>query len=249
MLRLPDFLIIGAQKAGTTSLHAWLADHPCVHVPAVKELHFFDHRPHGELSDYLRAFPDRPDGVLSGEATPYYLFHPLVPDRVRSALPDVRLIVMLRDPVERAISHHNHETVLGFESLDLRTALASEGTRLTGAEDRLRNLGRCFAHQHYSYVSRGLYLQQLERWWQLVDRSRMYVCLSEQLFADPLGGLARICDFLGLEPHVPASLRPRNVKPRRAPPADVVAALRERFTEPNRQLAEVLRCDLGWPSR
>jgi hypothetical protein len=244
--RPPEYLIIGAQKAGTTSLHAWLAEHPRVRIPRVKELHFFDHRPHGELSDYVCEFPDRPDGVLSGEATPYYLFHPLVPARVQRALPDIRLIVMLRDPVERAISHHNHETELGHEVLDLRTALAREETRLAGAEDQLRSSGRCFAHQHYSYVSRGLYLEQLERWWQVYDRSRIHVCLSEQLFADPRGELARICVFLGLEPHAPAALRPRNVRPHDAAPADVVAALRERFAEPNRRLAEALDRDLGW---
>ncbi|HXS47682.1 MAG TPA: sulfotransferase domain-containing protein, partial [Solirubrobacterales bacterium] len=165
---LPDFLIIGAQKGGTTSLHAYLSEHRRVSPSSTKEVHFFDHAYDRGLGWYRAHFQRSAKAPLSlsGEATPYYLFHPLVPARVAETLPESRLIVILRDPVDRAFSHHNHELALGFEDLPFEEAIEREPERLEGEQERiLEDPGyRSFAHQHHSYVSRGRYAEQLERW-------------------------------------------------------------------------------------
>ena len=144
---------------------------------ADKEVHFFDRPGFTALDGYRAAFPsaaavgraERSAGgrVVVGEATPYYLFHPAVPGRVAAALPDVRLIAILRDPVERAWSQYRHECDLGFETLPFPEALEAEEERTAGALERLLvdPAATSFEHQHHSYVARGRYLEQLERWW------------------------------------------------------------------------------------
>ena len=102
--RLPDFLIIGAQKCGTSSMFAYLNQHPQMKLPDVKEIHFFDLNYSNGLDWYTSHFPPASlsHRMVTGEASPYYLFHPHVPERVRLHCPDVKLVVMLRNPVDRA---------------------------------------------------------------------------------------------------------------------------------------------------
>src|SRR6188508_2786047 len=199
---LPSFLIIGAQRAGTTSLFRYLLAHPDVAGPSggdaavwwVKETHFFDEKFAKGVDWYRSFFPlaatreryrKRGHDLQAGEATPYYMFHPAVPARVAAALPDVRLIAILRDPVERAWSHYRHEIDLGYETLSFEDALACEDDRIAGEEERLRAdpSAVSFAHQHHSYAARGRYLEQLERWWEVFPRERLLVIRSEDLHA------------------------------------------------------------------
>ena len=129
---LPDFLISGAQRGGTTSLYNYLQAHPCFELPTTKELHFFDRKFHRGLAWYRAHFPtylekcfaQRIQGraFLTGEATPNYLFHPLVSRRVAEVLPRVKLIVLLRNPVDRAFSHYHHILDLGYEHLPFAEA-------------------------------------------------------------------------------------------------------------------------------
>jgi Sulfotransferase domain len=246
---LPGFLIVGAQKAGTTSLHAYLSEHPSVLSPATKEVHFFDHDFHRGLSWYRAHFErsTRP-GRLGGESTPYYLFHPLVPGRVAEALPDCRLIVVLRNPVDRAFSHHNHERALGFEDLDFERAIAAEPGRLAGEEERLAADGRyrSFAHQHHSYLGRGRYAEQLERWLERFDRDRLLVLSAEDLFAEPARIVSEAQEFLGLAPVAAADLSARNARAYAPIADDLRARLREEFEPHNRRLYEMVGRDFGW---
>src|SRR5436189_26280 len=125
MRPLPDFLILGAQKAGTTALYAYLRWHPQVTGPSFKEVSFFDrHYARGERW-YRAHLPVRRRAVV-GEASPSYLFHPLAPERVARMLPEARLIALLRNPVDRAFSHYQHEVALGREQLSFEDALAGE---------------------------------------------------------------------------------------------------------------------------
>jgi|1186.fasta_scaffold34843_2 hypothetical protein len=247
---LPDYLILGTQKGGTNSLHDWLCEHPRVRRPLAKEIHYFDNSFQRSLSWYRAHFPLCRPGELTGEASPYYLYHPYVPERVAASLPQARLIVLLRDPVDRAISHHNHERVQGFENLPLEEALAWEPERLRVAKDRLRRdrLEFVFDHGHASYVDRGRYAEQLERWWSHVARDRMLVLFSEDLFEHPVETLRQVQEFLGLEPHVPTDLSPRNAR-RYAKGDDAVRrALRETFAEDNARLSALLGRPLPWDS-
>jgi len=246
---LPDFIIIGAQKGGTSSLYAALAGHPGVASAPKKEVHFFD-RHHRLLLPYRRNFPlRRRGGPLSGEATPYYLFHPLVPERVRASVPGVRLIVLLRDPVERAYSHHAHETRLGFEELPFAEAIEAEGRRLAGEEERLRRdpRYRSHAHRHHSYLARGVYADQLILWRRYFPAEQMLVLGSEDLFADPEGTLQKVLAFLGLEGSDTLSLPERN-KGSYAAPLDpgLRARLQDYYRPHNERLYEHLGRDFGW---
>jgi Sulfotransferase domain len=250
---LPDFLIIGAQKAGTTALYAYLRGHPAIAGPPWKEVSFFDRHYARGAAWYRGNFPNRlylrrmqaRAGVapLVGEASPSYLFHPLAPERVAALVPEARLVALVRNPIDRALSHYHHEVALGRESLSFEDAVAAEEQRMRGELERLRD-PRYFSHAwwNYTYVSRGLYAEQLERW----PRERLLVVSSEDLLERPRETYARVLEFLGARPHELESF-PR-VFSREYSQMDPRTRdeLRERFAEPNRRLYELLGRDLGW---
>lgn len=198
--RLPDFLGIGAQKGGTTTLQCLLAQHPAVYLPAAKELHYFSlHYGQGE-GWYRQHFAAAACGQSCGEITPYYLFHPLAPQRIRALLPKVRLVVLLRDPVERALSQYFHSVRLGLEQLPLEAALAAEEERLAGAEAAFQAAdGRHLSHQEHSYLARSRYDKQLPAWEALFPLAQLLVLRSEDLFGSPEQLWPQLLRFLGLE--------------------------------------------------
>lgn len=243
--RGPDFLIIGTQRGGTTSLYHYLAQHPAVVPSARKEVHYFDLQYHRGDAWYRSHFPLRDPfhrpGLVSGEASPYYLFHPLVPARVAASHPGVRLIVLLRDPVDRAISHHEHERAKGRESLPLAEALEAEPDRIdAGVRQRVQAGIEEPAHRRFSYVARGRYAEQLERWFAHFPRDRFLILRSESLFTDPARTVDEVTTFLGLRPHPPADLTARNVRSYPAVPSDLRRALRARFVEDTARLNDLL---------
>jgi hypothetical protein len=248
--RLPDFLVIGAQRAGSTSLFAQLCAHPGVAAPSHKEIHYFDLQSFRSLRWYRSHFPPAAAarGRLTGEASPYYLFHPAVPARVAAALPGVRLVALLRDPVARAYSQYQLSVRDGHEQLGFEEALRAEADRLAGEEARLLadRAYRANAHRHQSYASRGLYAEQLRRWQEHVEPERLLVVASEELFADPQREAAAVLEFLGLDRAAVPPLPVRNQRP--YPPMSEAARtlLEARFEEPNRELYGLLGRDLGW---
>src|ERR671930_1259656 len=199
---LPDFLILGAQKAGTTALFAYLRWHPGVTGPAFKEVSFFDrHYVHGER--WYRAHMPLRRGRIVGEASPSYLFHPLAPERVARMLPRARLIALLRNPVDRAFSHYQHERALGREPLSFEEAIEQEDERMRGELERMLADPAYFSHAwwNYTYVARGRYAEQLERWYAVFPREQLLVLASEELAADPPGVYRRALEFLGASAH------------------------------------------------
>ena len=245
---LPTFLILGAQKAGTTFLHELLVEHPRVGSPVKKEIHYFTLHFARPTSWYRAQFPLVGSADHVGEAAPYYLFHPACPERVRTVVPQAKLLVLLRDPVARAYSHHSHEVALGYEKLDFATALSREEGRLAGEEERLLADPhyQSFAHRHYSYVSRGLYARQLERWYQQFPREQLLIIASEQLFASPVETLHRVQAWLGLQPHTPNALAARNSRSYSPMAPDVRAMLKARFATETAALAELAGGVLPW---
>ena len=212
--RLPEFLVIGGQRCGTTSLYRYLAAHPSVRPATGKELQYFSLY-HGRGERWYRAhFPVRPPSVLSFEASPYYLFDPEVPARVAATLPDARFVALVRDPAERAYSHYLHSVTYGVEPLSFADALDAE-------ESRLRDGGHT-ARRRYSYVARGRYAEQLARWHAAVGRERVIVLRTEDLTAR----YGDILAFLGL-PDAPAPAGRHTRRPAGAPPLD--APLRARL--------------------
>jgi len=207
---LPDFIIIGAQRGGTTSLYAYLSQHPQIAPAATKEVHFFDSNFQKGIGWYRTQFPSLIEksiaknigkqNFITGEASPYYLFHPHVPERVAKVVPAVKLIVLLRNPVDRAYSHYFHEVELGHEKLSFAEALAQEEARTH--EECARVVAdqyyRSYNHQHYTYLSRGIYANQLQRWLTLFPREQLLVIKSEDFYADPDGIFQQTLTFLGV---------------------------------------------------
>lgn len=227
--RLPDFLCIGAQKAGTSTLHVMLMAHPQVFVPRRKELHYFTLHSGRSIDWYSSFYHDARDLQESGEVTPYYLFHPAAAARIRRLLPHVRLILLLRDPVERALSGYFHSVRRGEEKLDIESAFEREETRLEGAEERLMQVGaRHLAHQLYSYTSRSRYDRQISVYRSLFPSDRMLLVRSEDLVGNTAQTWPAIQRFLGVDPSPWEGELPRRNQGRYSAAA-VPAALRERL--------------------
>jgi hypothetical protein len=227
--RLPEFVIIGGQRCGTTSLYRYLAAHPSVRPATGKELQFLTLHHRRGLRWYRGHFPVRPPGVLSFEASPYYLFDPEAPARAAALLPEARFVALLRDPVERAYSHYLHSRAYGVEPLSFPDALDAEPVRLAR--------GGHTARRRYSYVARGRYAEQLDRWFGRVGRERVLVVRTEELnarYPDVLG-------FLGLAV-VPAPTGRHTRRPDDAPDlsSPVRARLTREFAADQARLAELL---------
>jgi hypothetical protein len=244
---LPDFLIIGAQKAGTTALYDYLYRHPAISGPRWKEVSFFDrHWSRGERW-YRGNFPRHARAPV-GEASPSYLFHPLAPERVRSLVPQARLIALLRNPVDRAFSHYQHEVALGREPLTFEQALEREEERTHGELERMLAEPHSFSHAwwNHTYKARGLYAEQLERWLAVFPREQLLVIGTEKFAAAPAATYARVLEFVGAPPHeLDAYPRVFSREYDAMAPA-TRAALADLYAVPNAGLYELLGRDLGW---
>jgi sulfotransferase family protein len=255
---LPTFVIIGAQRSGTTSLYQYLTEHPAIAAAATKEVHFFDTRYGRGLSWYRGHFPTRASAErarrrtgfepVAGEASPYYLFHPLAPERIARDLPFAKFIVMLRDPVSRAVSQYQHERSLGAENLDIEDAFAQEPARLGGEHERILSdpSYNSYSHQHHSYLSRGQYAEQLEHWFGVFPRERFLILETRRFFKDPETGFGDVQRFLGIPVQRRLEFTAYNTSSRTRVDDDVIARLREHFAPHNRRLYELLGEDLGW---
>ena len=235
-----DFIICGAQKSGTTALYAYLKEHPEICMPQQKELHFFDEesRFSGDKPDYNEYhtffFPRPPNRIL-GEATPIYMYWKSAPKRIRDYNGHMKLIVLLRNPIERAFSHWNMERARDAESLSFEEALQQEDARRKAALPE--------QHRVYSYVDRGFYLSQLKRLWRYFPKDQILVLKAEDLKNEPQPVLGRIWNFLGVR-HIEIAMK-RDVhslpyESRMSP--QVLSYLRSKFEGEIRDLEHVL----GW---
>lgn len=255
MRLLPDFIVVGASRSGTTSLFRALNAHPqIVRPPVNKGVRFFDLNYARGMRWYRGHFPVR---AVAGRRTPdprtyeasgYYLFHPLAVPRIAEHLPRVRLVAMLRDPAERAYSGWKHESARGFETESFERALALEDERLVGEPERLAmDPGyRSFAMRHLSHRSRGEYADQLERVLAHFPREQIHIVVSEEFFAEPEREYAALRSFLGLPPFQPGSFDRHNARPSSPMPPAVEEQLRAHYQPYNRRLEELLGRPLPW---
>lgn len=239
--RLPDFVIIGAQRGGTTSLYQYLTAHPDVGPAFRKEVHYFERFHDKGLDWYLSHFPVRGEVPIVGEASPNYLIHPDAPERALGVVPHARLIALLRNPVDRAYSHYQMKVKRGIEPLSFEDALDKERERLSGSDDPASP-----AWRHYSYVERGLYVDQLQRWMAVFPREQFMIIKSEDLYEDPERVLGQTQAYLGLRPWSPDSFRAYNTKEYVAIDPATRERLAAHFEPYNRRLYALLGRDLGW---
>lgn len=267
----PDLVIAGVKRGGTTSLFRDLERHPAM-LPLVpsarwlplrsnqKGVHYFDD--HFARSAYWyrghfattvsRGRRTRVVGAaFAAEASPYTVFHPLAPSRAAALLPDTtQFVLLLRDPVERTISHWAEQTRNGVEQLPLEQALDAEAERV-GNDEALLAAGRLshsFAHEQQSYAAQSRYARSLERWFDTVGRSRTMVMFSEDYYADPASVIGRVTDALGVAPldeadtvHANAAPRPGQISP------ELEARLVDAFADDVAAVAQLLGTSPPWP--
>jgi len=198
----PDFLIIGVQKGGTSTLFNLLSKHKQIQMPIKKEIHYFDNNYYKCKEWYLAHFPlmNKEKQFITGEASPYYIFHPKAAERIKKDFPNIKIIVLLRNPVMRAYSHFQMEKRRGDERIhDFIGALNIEKERLNIPLESFSNPRfKSFNHQHFSYLARGNYINQLKTWHQYFDKKNLLVLSSEEYFTDQQKVLDKVFDFLEL---------------------------------------------------
>lgn len=224
--RLPDFVGLGTQKGGTTTLYELLNKHPQIYLPECKEVHYFDINYHESLEWYASHFIDVKEDELCGEITPYYLFHHKAAKRIHELLPNAKLIILLRDPVERTLSHIFHAQRRGFETLNLEKSIQAE-------EKRLKSRGQDSMQKH-SYVARSKYLEQIDRYEILFPKKNILIQKSETLFNEPNRVWEKVLNFLNLDYYpIPAMIPRANKGTNQAKEVSksIREELRERLTE------------------
>ncbi len=205
MPKLPDFLILGAARAGTTSLHNYLVQNPSVFMPPAKETNFFCFegetlRCKGPGADYINnsvvdiehyrsLFAQAPAGSICGEASPLYLYSPKAPERIHHHIPHVRMVVVLRNPIDQALSHYLYAVKQRIEPLeDFTQALDAEEERLAAGWQPL-----------FGYSRFPRYAEQLSRYFRLFDRNQFLIRTYEDYQTDPQELIADITEFIGAD--------------------------------------------------
>lgn len=260
---MPDFIIIGAMRGGTTSLYSYLTDHPNIGPAYMKEVHFFDVYYSKGLHWYRAQFPSsvqkyyaervQKQPFITGEASPYYLFHPHAPKRIAKNLPQVKLVVLLRNPASRAYSHYYHELSGCHEKMPtFEEAIACEEERI-GKEGELlakNEQYNSYNHRHFSYLARGIYVDQLKVWMNLFPREQFLILKSEDFFADPATVLKQVLEFLnvpdfGLKKEQKEYEQLNTTSPPKMNP-QTRKRLMEYFEPHNARLYDYLGVDFGW---
>jgi hypothetical protein len=247
----PGYLVVGTKRGGTTSLAAWIYQHPQV-APCrnKKGTHYFDiNYWRGPKWYFSRFEKPRDPWTITGEASPYYMYHPAGPDRIADTLPAVKLIAVLRDPVERAWSQYRYEMARGHETESLERALELEPVRLRGERERLQSDPKYpgMAYRHNGYLERGHYVEQLERIYARFPREQVLLLGSENMFEDPHGQLARVWDFLGLDNVRLEGLEARNANTSQADiPLAHRTMLADYYRPWNEKLYDLVDVRFGW---
>lgn len=257
-LRLrPRFMMIGAQRCGTTSLFRMLEAHPQAMPAYRKGVNYFDLNYFRGMSWYHGHFPvaSRARRIAGSfgepvafEASGYYIYHPFALERMAKDLPRMQLLVMLRDPIERAFSAYKHEYARGYEQETFEKALELEDRRLAGEVDRMREdiSYESFSHRHHSYRHRGHYAEQLERVFEHFPRSQVHVIESEAYFEEPEREYSELLRFLDLRPFQPREFRKLNARPGTPMSPETRRSLENYYATHNRRLAELLGRSPRW---
>ncbi|TLX73223.1 sulfotransferase domain-containing protein [Labilibacter sediminis] len=196
----PDFIIVGVQKGGTTSLYNYLTEHPDIAPACTKEVHYFDYNYHKGKNWYAKHFPFKwkAKGKITGESSPYYIYHPQSLKRIKQDFPNVKIIVMLREPLSRAFSHYHMELRRGNEKIrPFEQAIKQESIVLEEHQKLLENPKYySFPHQTYSYISRGYYVKQIKEIYELFPNEQVLILKSENFYSNTQEEYLNVCNFL-----------------------------------------------------
>lgn len=250
---LPDFVIIGVQKGGTGSLYNLLVQHPEIAEAATKEVTFFDRHYHKGALWYKAHFPTvwekKKSGQIAGEASPDYLYLEHAPLRAAEFISkDTKLIAVLRNPVDRAFSHYQHECRKKCETLTFEEALEKEEERLlAGRPEYLDNNLKSFNIRHFSYKLRGIYVDQIKRWHDVFPKENLMIIKSEEFQQDTGKILTQVHNFIGVKP-IELETYPRYNEGKYSEKMQdsTRAYLQDYFKPHNQRLEEYLGREFGW---
>ena len=204
-----DFILAGAQKSGTTALHYFLSRHPNITMGDQQEIHFFDNDAmfvsQVDYEQLHKHYPLVTPSTIAGDCTPSYLYHEPAAERIWKYNPQIKLLVILRNPVERAFAHWNMQRFKGREPLDFFDAVREEQTRISGAPPA--------DARRFAYVDRGFYGRQLARLFKFFPREQVKVVKFEKFKANQLKTLASIFSFLERKPLRSVRSKDRNIVP------------------------------------
>ena len=207
---LPSFIIFGVPRCGTTSLYNYLIEHPAILPALSKEIGFFELNYHKGISWYKLFFPtffskyqikkEFRNKLITGEATSNYIHHPCVPSRIKTSLPDVKLIVLIRNPIDRAFSQYYKLVKLGREKLSFEEAIKIESERIKDETEKMLQNENYYSlkYHNYSYLTAGIYAERLEMWIKLFSKDQILILKSEDLYEDPKSTYEKTLEFLNL---------------------------------------------------
>jgi hypothetical protein len=252
----PTIVVIGAQRSGTTTLFRLLEQHPSLVRPTLsKGTGYFDDSFRRGSRWYRAHFPLRLTArVLKGaraqtfEISGYYMFHPLAAERMAQALPNVQIVALVRDPVERAYSAYRHEYARGFDHQGFTDALRLEDERTAGEAEKLASVEGyvSYAHRHYAYRQRSEYSTQLERYVRAFGRDRVHILDAEAFFADPAAEFVRLQKALGLDVWRPVQVERWNARAGDALPDTERDRLLRQFEPYDEALAQMMNQPPSW---
>jgi len=243
--KFPDFIIVGGQRCGTTSLYKNLILNLDVTPATKKEIHFFDNNYHKGLGWYKNQFIE---SLCTGEATPYYIFHPHSLRRIANDLPNVKIIVILRNPVDRAYSHYQMVVRNKHETLSFEEAINEEITRLNGELDKMINDENyySFSHQHFSYLARGIYISQLKNVFRYFKKNQILVVSSENFFNNPFNTIKHVSKFLGISYNYKFPIKIYNKGNNKPMKENTRKKLEKYYSSYNKKLYEYLGENFDW---
>jgi len=255
---LPDFLIIGAARSGTTSLYEYLSQHPSIISGVGKEVYFFDKKFSKGVNWYKSFFPTKSSKsklenkqkrkCLTGEATPRYLHYPHAPKRVFELIPNVKLIVLLRNPIDRSYSHYQMEANTGNEELSFEESIEQEEKRITDDMKKMENDENFYSVYFYrkSYLTRGIYESQLKRWFKYFPREQFLILKSEDLYSNPSEIYDQVLDFLNLSKHDLDSFEAHRMRKYSPISKETREKLTDYFRPYNERLYQLLDRNFDW---
>lgn len=260
---LPSFIIAGAPKCGTTALHWYLLSHPQVlaHSPPGWEIGYFSGS-YGRGLDWYRAwFPSNiytalkskytGKDIVTGEHTPFYVMHPLAAERIAATLPRAKIIILLRNPVDRAYSHYQHEFRSGHETLSFRDAIASEAVRTTNESARMQYDPdyQSTEYTRHAYLGQGEYLAKLKPFFNHLCSKNIMIVNSDRFFAQTQQVYDDVVTFLGLDRFILKQIKPINAgsyPPLSEADPELARELRKHFEPHNESLYSYLGVNFGW---